>query len=144
MWTCSRGAANSIRVCGERLVNSQMLSVWNWYFKEKYIRNDGCTFKYANAKQTTFWHSFEFASAPHALFAFAYKCGHNFEYTDLFVAVRSVLTTCFYNGHLLPAARSRIIRAENRNMTTSIYQHASWMYPNLPNSVLWNKATWRI
>ncbi len=41
MWTCSRGATNSICSCDECSVNSRMLLVWSWYFKEKYIRNAG-------------------------------------------------------------------------------------------------------
>ncbi len=39
MWMCGQGAANSIRLCDEHSVNSQMLSVWSRYFKEKYVHN---------------------------------------------------------------------------------------------------------
>ncbi len=34
MWMCSGGAVNSINLCGERFLNSQMLSVWSRYFKK--------------------------------------------------------------------------------------------------------------
>ncbi len=39
MWMCIQGAANSIHSSGECSVNSQTLSVWSQYFKEKYVRN---------------------------------------------------------------------------------------------------------
>ncbi len=45
IWTYSRGTANSIRLCGECLMNSRMLSLWSRYFKEKTIRNAVRTFK---------------------------------------------------------------------------------------------------
>ncbi len=78
MRLCSLSATNWICLCGEPSANSRMLSVWSRYFKEKYIRNAGCMFHKANAKQITFWHSFGIISVPHALFA--YRCGHNFIY----------------------------------------------------------------
>ncbi len=43
MWMCSRGVANSIRLCGKCSVNNHMPSVWSRYFKEKYVRNAGRT-----------------------------------------------------------------------------------------------------
>ncbi len=93
MWTCRRTAFTFIRSCGVCSVNRQTLSMWSWYFKENYIRNhtdvdiqsfkqpknnqrNACSFACAtNVEQATFWHSFAFVSVPHALFAFAYRCG---------------------------------------------------------------------
>ncbi len=41
---------------------------------------NACSFACAaNTEQATFWHSFAFASVPHALFAFAYGCGCAFK-----------------------------------------------------------------
>ncbi len=75
MWTCSWCAANSIRLCGERSVKIRTPSVWSRYYKEKYVRNVGCTINKANTKQITFWHLFGFTSVPHASFTFVYKFG---------------------------------------------------------------------
>ncbi len=93
MWTCRRTAFAFIRLCGICSANRRMLSFWSQYFKEKYVRNhtdvdvhsfgqptndqrNACSFACAvNAEQATFWHSFAFASVPHALFASAYRCG---------------------------------------------------------------------
>ncbi len=94
MWTCSRGAANSICLCGECSVSNRTLSIWSRHFKEKYVCNAGHTFHLVNAKQRltqplyalrrkssrkmwlreSFWHSFGFVSVPYA--SFAYRCGH--------------------------------------------------------------------
>ncbi len=90
MWTCSRDAANSIHLWSECSVNNSVtLSVWNRYFKEKYVYNAGCMFNKANAKRTTFWHSFSFASVPYASFAFAYRYRHTFKLS--LYSVNSVL-----------------------------------------------------
>ncbi len=93
MWTCRRTAFAFIRLCGVCSANRWTLSVWSWYFKEKDVRHhtdvdvhpfgqptnnqrNACSFAcVANAEQATFCHSFAFASVPHALFAFAYRCG---------------------------------------------------------------------
>ncbi len=64
MWMCSQSATSSIHLCGEHSLYNQTLCIWSRYFKEKYIRNAGCTFNEANVKQTTFWHSFRFVSVP--------------------------------------------------------------------------------
>ncbi len=95
MWTCRRTAFTFIRLCGICLANRRMLSVWSWYFKEKYVRNhtdvdvhsfgqpsnnqqNACSFACAaNAEQATFWHSFAFTSVLHALFAFVHRCGRS-------------------------------------------------------------------
>ncbi len=94
MWTCRRTAFAFIRLCGVCSVNRRTLFVWSRYFKEKYVRNhtdvdvlsfqqptnnqkNACSFAcVTNAEQATFWHSLAFASVLHALFAFAYRCGH--------------------------------------------------------------------
>ncbi len=44
MWKCSRGVANSICSCGKCSVNSQTLSVWSQYFKDKHVCNAGRMF----------------------------------------------------------------------------------------------------
>ncbi len=41
MWTCNRGATNSIALHGEHVMKSRMLSVWSGYFKEKHVHNVG-------------------------------------------------------------------------------------------------------
>ncbi len=89
MWTCSRSAANSIRLCSKCSVNNRMLSIRSRYFKEKYVRNAGCMFNKANAKQTTFWHSFGFASVLHSFFVFVYRYRHT-------ISLHYLINTHFY------------------------------------------------
>ncbi len=57
------------------------------------LRN-ACSFAcVVNAEQATFWHSFAFASVPHALFA--YRCGHAFRQN-------CVMGMCTFQRPLLP------------------------------------------
>ncbi len=106
MWTCRWAAFAFIRLCSvqanaiclesvlQRKIRSQ--SYWCGHTLIRAANNNqrnACSFAYAaNAEQATFWYLFAFALVPHALFAFAYRCGRAFRNK------RVVLHCSFFSG----------------------------------------------
>ncbi len=119
MWICRRTAFAFIRLCGICLANRRTLSVWSQYFKEKYVCNhtdvnvhsfgqptnnqqNACLFAcLSNTEEATFWHSFAFASVPHALLAFAYRCGRALTLSNKFGKWARRVEKCQKSGFYL-------------------------------------------